>query len=187
MTEAQQQKSKTILGPDCRISGELALDNDAVIMGQFKGTLRVSGTLELTDSSEVAGTVIAGRLRLAGRAEADVVAEESVELMPGAELTGQVFTSRLHVADGATFQGDVCIGPKAMQAAQDVLNAGHEEADRGSTILASARSLNDAQDADDNGMAPSMPNSLNGVLQRRRPGKMLPPRNGVVQHSNGHS
>ena len=119
---AEATRNKTVLGPDCRISGELALDNDAVIMGQFKGTLRVSGMLELTDSSEVAGTIIVGTLRLAGHAEADVVAEEAVELLPGAELSGQLYTSRLNVTEGAIFQGDVCVGPKAIQAASEALN-----------------------------------------------------------------
>lgn len=119
MSEAP--RNKTVLGPDCRISGELTLDNDAVIMGHFSGTLRVTGMLELTDSAEVSGTIIVGTLRLAGKAEADVVAEEAVELMPGAHLAGQLFTSKLNVIEGAVFQGDVCVGPRAIQAANEAL------------------------------------------------------------------
>ncbi|MEM6749527.1 MAG: polymer-forming cytoskeletal protein [Planctomycetota bacterium] len=118
---ADTTRNKTVLGPDCKISGELSLDNDAVIMGSFQGTLRVSGTLELTDSASIKGTIIAGTLRLAGQAEADVVAEQACELLPGATLTGQLYTARLHVVDGAVFQGDVCIGPKAIQAATEAL------------------------------------------------------------------
>ncbi|MEM9252149.1 MAG: polymer-forming cytoskeletal protein, partial [Planctomycetota bacterium] len=114
--------NKTVLGPDCRISGELSLDNDAVIMGQFQGTLRVSGVLELADSAEVAGTVIAGTLRLAGHAKADVIAEDGVQLLPGGQLTGQLYTTKLDVVEGATFQGDVCVGPKAIEVAIDALN-----------------------------------------------------------------
>ncbi|MEM7682236.1 MAG: polymer-forming cytoskeletal protein [Planctomycetota bacterium] len=118
---AETTRNKTVLGPDCKISGELSLDNDAVIMGSFQGTLRVSGTLELTDSASIKGTIIAGTLRLAGHAEADVVAEQACELLPGAALTGQLYTSRLNVVEGAVFQGDVCIGPKAIQAATEAL------------------------------------------------------------------
>ncbi|QDU33298.1 BacA-like protein [Poriferisphaera corsica] len=166
---SEHTKNKTILGPDCRISGELALDNDAVIMGQFKGTLRVSGTLELTDSAEVAGTIIVGHLRLAGRAEADVIAENGLELLPGAQLIGQVYTSNLNVVEGASFQGDVCIGPKAMEAAGDVLAQSNIPAP-----APTAHDYTDDQIIDDTieeveaSEVKTVPGSVNAILQRRR-------------------
>jgi len=190
MSEAQ--KSKTVLGPDCRISGELSLDNDAVIMGQFKGTLRVSGMLELTDSSRVSGTVIVGTLRLAGTAEADIVAEEGVELLPGAKLIGQLFTSRLNVVEGAVFQGDVCVGPKAMQAANEAFGQADQNEDNQTdqTMLDSVMSSHEDDEADEQAQAEpavkTMPGSVQAVLQRRRP-KVLSPRPGGFAHAgNGH-
>jgi len=176
-------KNKTVLGPDCRISGELALDNDAVIMGQFKGTLRVSGQLELTESAEVAGTIIVGTLRLAGNVEADVVAEDGVELLPGAQLIGQLFTSRLNIVEGAVFQGDICVGPKAMQAASEAFSQGQQETEQ--TMLSSMMSHSSDEAEEDEAPATpaesqvrTNPSSVNAVLQRRRP-KVLAPRNGI--------
>ena len=117
----QAKTTKTVLGADCRITGDLTIDNDAVVMGQFKGTLRVSGLLEVTDSAKVTGTIIVGGLRLAGRAEANVVAEQGVELLAGAQLSGKLYTTTLAIVEGAVFTGDVCVGPKAMQAAGALL------------------------------------------------------------------
>ncbi len=168
--------NKTVLGPDCRISGELALDNDALIMGQFTGTLRVSGTLELSESSQVSGLIIAGALRLAGHAEADVVAEDAVELLPGAQLVGQLYTSRLNVVEGATFQGDVCVGPKAIQAAKEALNQGDNQPITTPTPTPSISQDQD-DDQDDSGPVTTMPGSVNQILQRRRP-KVISARNG---------
>ena len=167
--------SKTVLGPDCRISGELALDNDALIMGQFTGTLRVSGTLELSESSQVSGMIIAGALRLAGRAEADVVAEDAVELLPGAELIGQLYTSRLNVVEGATFQGDVCVGPKAIQAAKEALDQDELQAPETPAMPTMGQDQADEQDGDT--PVTTMPGSVNQILQRRRP-KVISARNG---------
>ena len=180
MSEAP--RSKTVLGPDCRISGELTLDNDAVIMGQFKGTLRVTGMLELTDSAEVSGTIIVGTLRLAGKAEADVVAEEAVELLPGAHLAGQLFTSRLNVVEGAVFQGDVCVGPRAIQAANEALGGEPvEEADdqpmpqaHHTPAPAPAPQPEPApqaqhQEEHDEAAVNTNASSVNSILQRRRP------------------
>lgn len=174
------QRNKTVLGPDCRISGELALDNDAVIMGQFKGTLRVSGVLELTESSEVSGTIIAGSVKLAGVAEADIVAEMGVELLAGAQLTGQLYTTNIQVAEGATFQGDVCVGPKAIAAAFEALAI--DEAQPQQRAAAAQPMHDDDTDAADDSEARTVPGSVNQILQRRR-AKVLAARQTV---SNGH-
>ena len=160
-------RNKTVLGPDCKISGELTLDNDAVIMGQFTGTLRVTGMLELTESSQINGTIIAGTLRMAGKAEADVVAEQGCELMPGAKLLGQLYTSHLNVIEGAVFQGDVCVGPKAIAAASEALGQQDEiEEDEGYTT--SMLSQTQEQPEEEEQEVTTMPGSVNAVLQRRR-------------------
>lgn len=179
----EQTRNKTVLGPDCKISGELTLDNDAVIMGQFTGTLRVTGMLELTESSQISGTIIAGTLRLAGKAEADVVAEHGCELLPGAQLLGQLYTSHLNVIEGAVFQGDVCVGPKAIQAAADALGRDEEyEEDQPQQYVSPMSSMMSQQQDDyeeeDEPQPQHQPqhqqhvqtnaNSVNAVLQRRR-------------------
>ena len=159
-------RNKTVLGPDCKISGELTLDNDAVIMGQFTVTLRVTGMLELTESSQINGTIIAGTLRMGGKAEADVVAEHGCELMPGAQLVGQLYTSHLNVIEGAIFQGDVCVGPKAIAAASEALAQQDEieEDEQGftSSMMSQVEETEEEQEVTTN------PGSVNAVLQRRR-------------------
>lgn len=189
--------NKTVLGPDCRISGELSLDNDAVIMGQFQGTLRVSGVLELADSAEVAGTVIAGTLRLAGHAKADVIAEDGVQLLPGGQLTGQLYTTKLDVVEGATFQGDVCVGPKAIEVAIEALNLDAETqapspkpaAPAPMPMAAQHDDVADDYADDDHGHeAPevqTVPGSVNKILQRRR-ARVISSRNGAGNGVGAH-
>jgi len=162
-------RNKTVLGPDCKISGELTLDNDAVIMGQFTGTLRVTGMLELTESSQISGTVIAGTLRMGGKAEADVVAEHGCELLAGAQLLGQLYTSHLNIIEGAVFQGDVCVGPKAIQAANEALGQDEPieetEAPSYSMMSEEEEAVEEEQPESD---VQTMPGSVNTALQRRR-------------------
>ena len=182
----EKTNHKTVLGADCRITGELVLDNDAVIMGQFKGTLRVTGMLELTESAQVSGLIIAGAIRLAGQVDADVIAETGVELMATAQLDGQLFTSRITVVEGAVFNGDVCVGPKAMEAAADLINKADAQAaqptpapqqqqqrvtaTREASTLSSAMALVNEQDesAGEDQSVRTIPSSLNSILQRRR-------------------
>ena len=114
----QKKTNATVLGPDCQISGDLNLDNDAIILGSFSGTLRVTGSLELGESSQVSGTIIVGKLRQAGQAQADIVAEHGVELLPGSTTVGQIYTSEVLVNPGAGYQGDLTVGPDATAAAE---------------------------------------------------------------------
>ncbi len=161
-------RSKTVLGPDCKISGDLVLDNDAVIMGRFNGTLRVTGTLEVTDSASIEGTVLVGALRLSGEAVCDVVAEHSVELTPGASFRGRVFTGQLSVAEGADFEGGIHIGPRALDAAGEVLDqAGLSEG----ASTPTAQTSEGAADA---------------VLQRRRPRGLGNGHRPTVTNGAGH-
>lgn len=160
--------NKTTLGPDCRISGELTLDNDAVIMGQFSGNLKVTGMLELSESSEVTGTVIAGTLRLAGRVEADIIAEDGIEILPGGEFTGRLFASQIHVAEGATFNGDIAIGPNAVEQAYRQL--GQEPSQRTRPAQTQSHAMEEAhdEDFDADDQVNTMPNTVSSVLKRRR-------------------
>ncbi len=220
---SDQKTNKTVLGSDCRLNGELALDSDAIIMGQFKGTLRVTGALEITETAKVGGgivagavrlagtvdadvlrvsgileitntarvtgTIIAGTLRVAGIVEADVVAEHGIELLAGAQLNGQIYTTTLAVAEGATFQGDVCVGPKAIQAAGALLRQAQE-----GTPVAEDDTKETAALPQANWEDPAAPNirvgssNLNQMLQRRR-AKILAgakPNDGSNGNSNGN-
>ena len=172
---ADQNHHKTVLGADCRITGELSLDNDAVIMGQFKGTLRVRGVLELTDSSRVIGTVVAGALRIAGTVQADVVAEQGIELLAGATLEGQVYTNHLNIVDGAVFRGEVVAGPKALEAAgkllEQIAQSQIDDDDRDAAGNLSLTDANEGEQADEDADASvtTVPTSIDAILKRRRP------------------
>lgn len=180
---SENKRNKTVLGPDCKISGELTLDNDALIMGQFTGTLRVTGTLELSETAVIKGTIIAGMLRLAGKAEADVVAEHGCELLPGAQLMGQLYTSHLNVIEGAVFQGDVCVGPKAIQAATEALGQVEEEEEDLYEEPQMSSMLGADEEEEEISEVTTMPNSVNAALQRRR-AKVLKARKTITNGSH---
>jgi cytoskeletal protein CcmA (bactofilin family) len=161
---SDNKSTKTVLGPDVKIKGQISLDNDAVIMGEVSGQIRVGGMLELTETSRVEGLVIAGGLRLGGQAKADIVAEHGMELLASAQLTGHLYTSRLSVVDGAMFEGHVVVGPNAMQAAGEVMQ-GVEEIQ----VNTSAEQFSPSMPV--NGSKPNVntvPRSLDEILARRR-------------------
>ena len=120
MSEAT--KHRTVLGEDCQLDGEFLLESSAVIKGRINGCLRLEGELELPQPAHVTGTIVVGWLQLARRVEADVVASESMQLHPGAQLTGRIYTPKLSMGHGVIFQGEAFVGPDAMSIAQQMLD-----------------------------------------------------------------
>lgn len=174
--------NRTVLGADCRMSGELTLYNDAVIMGEFQGVLRVRGMLEITETARVSGTVVAGSLRLAGVVDAEVVAETGIELLAGAMLSGHLYTPTLSIVAGAVLLGEVNVGPQAMDAVDGSLRLGEstnnprlaaepEKAvipDEVPDVVPTEALIEDSLEPAAVTPIHTLPASLNTMLQRRR-------------------
>jgi len=179
---------KTVLGADCELSGELTLENDALIMGTFEGRLYVSGALDLNRTSRIKGTIVAGSLRIGGRVEADIIVNDKLELLEGAVVIGRVFSPSLRVTSGGVIRGQVCVGPNASEEAQKymaetgatmyVKPAAKSQATPAPVIEAvdAVASHDEATEAEE--IAPNartMPDSIKAVLERRQPVKTLRP------------
>lgn len=179
MSDQPTNTNTTILGPDCRINGEVTLDNDAVIMGQFQGTLKVSGELEIAESAQITGSIMAGTMRLSGQVEANVAAENGIEILPGGQLIGKLYTTNLQIVEGAIFQGDVYVGTDAMERAQ----IEPEDKQLESRKTRPRRLMGQRQDqrqadttrrpTSDGSPIRTVPSALDSVLQKRRAAKVL--------------
>ena len=143
-----QRKSQTVLGRDSRMCGDLVLESDAIIEGAFEGNLHVTGGVEVPAEARVCGLLAVGRLRLAGKAEADVVATESVELLAGSEMTGRIFTPNLTMGHGVIFAGEACIGPQAVAEGQHLLDQ--------APALAGASSITSPPPVDESAVEPEL-------------------------------
>jgi len=93
----------------------------------FEGTLRVEGEIAGSVLAETGALVVGaqGRVRarvevaelvLAGVLVGDVVAHRRVELLPGAELEGNVTSPRIAIADGGRLAGRCLMDPSARSA-----------------------------------------------------------------------
>ena len=157
---SEDATTRTIIGADCTMRGELSLEGDATIMGRFEGDIRVAGTLEVGKSAEVSGTIVAGALRIAGKANADVIAEHCVELLKGARLSGRLFSMHISVCDGGEYEGEINVGPQAMKAAMEWANQLEEEQPQAPEETGEVRTVDPAVEVD-NGV-------IGGILSQRR-------------------
>lgn len=165
-----ETRNRTVLGADCRIQGELWLENDATLLGRFDGHLHVIGSLELGPASQTTGKIETRQLKLAGRVQGDLIADESIELMPGAAVIGRLFTPRLLCGENALIQGQVYVGPSAMAKAKEL--AGESLASAPTTSAQPAISVQGDLPV---AVMPTVmiPHSLKNVLQSRKTLKII--------------
>ncbi|MDX9703390.1 MAG: polymer-forming cytoskeletal protein [Candidatus Auribacterota bacterium] len=77
----------------------------------FRGDLETKGTLYITNSGEVDGTVSVGEAIIDGKFKGKLIAEGIVRLQPGSTFLGELYAPKLEVSDGATFVGSSNVQP----------------------------------------------------------------------------
>ena len=85
------------------------------IEGRFEGKITSKGKLVVGKTAHVAGELSVAHAGVEGQFKGNVVASERVELSGSAQLTGDIRSPRLVVAEGATLVGNVIISPDALK------------------------------------------------------------------------
>ena len=101
----------TILGADAKFKGDLSFDAAAKILGSFEGTIKAKGKIFVADGSTCKATVTAQEVAVEGHIQGDVQASERVEIKSSGRITGDIVAARMSMADGASIDGHVQIGP----------------------------------------------------------------------------
>lgn len=99
-------EAATCFGPETEFRGTLTFNENLKICGRFSGTVNAKGALYIEKGAVVeADQVSVSSLIVAGTLIGSVRALDSVEMLPGAVLKGNVSAARLCIADGVIFEG----------------------------------------------------------------------------------
>lgn len=75
------------------------------ISGRFDGTLDTLGSLTIGERAQVQAQITGETIVIAGRVDGKIVARRHLTLLAGARVTGEIWTPRLVVEDGASLEG----------------------------------------------------------------------------------
>lgn len=75
------------------------------ISGRFEGSLDTLGSLVIGDRAQVEAQITGDSIVIAGRAQGKIVARRQLRLVAPARVTGELWTPRLIVEEGARFDG----------------------------------------------------------------------------------
>jgi len=96
-----------ILDVDAAMQGSLVFKDPVSlrINGRFEGTLDTRGSLTIASTANVTAEISGDNVIIGGRVKGRITAKESLTLLPTAIVEGDIYPSRLNVAEGAIFEG----------------------------------------------------------------------------------
>jgi len=106
-TEGRKRNgSPHTFGVGTSFNGFLRFKETLCIKGKFKGTIEATGALIVDKGAVVeADRIWVSSLSVYGTVIAPVVAQDKIDLFPGAQVRGDITAARLRIADQAVFEG----------------------------------------------------------------------------------
>lgn len=160
----------TVIGESCRLTGDLVLEGDAVILGTVEGQVVISGRLDIGQSGVIKGSIRAAVAELAGQVEGDAICDSEFHISATGTLFGNIYARALHVNDGATCRGHCIVGQNALdavdQADEDAEYVRNGASDAPATIGRIATSANASENTEN---IETKSSSVAGLIRRRSP------------------
>ena len=95
----------TMIGPDAKIKGPINLEQGIIIYGEVYGDVITRGSIRIAKDGKVEGNVNGSNIILGGTIIGDIKSENSVTLKKTSKLKGDISYRKLHIEDGAQFEG----------------------------------------------------------------------------------
>ena len=103
----------TVIGADATFKGELSFQGSVRIDGTFEGGIKTPGSVFISQTGKVKAEISAGDIKVDGSVEGNMTSEGRIQLNASCKLTGDVKAAKLHVAEGASWQGRCEVGTGA--------------------------------------------------------------------------
>ena len=105
MATSKFKNVHTMIGPDAKIKGPINLDQGIIIYGQVYGDVSTRGSIRIAKDGIVEGNVRGSNIILGGTIIGHIKSEGSVTLKKTSKLKGDISYRKLHIEDGAQFEG----------------------------------------------------------------------------------
>ena len=112
-TAASGERRSVTLGPRDRLIGQLHIDGDVRLGGTVEGEIHATGDVEIDDEAKVKASVAGSDVNIRGHVKGPVTARKRLLVARSGSLVGDVRVARLVIQDGASFSGNVQMGPQA--------------------------------------------------------------------------
>lgn len=108
--EVQLSNSSNIIGKGTIIRGDLETFGNIRIDGKVHGNVSSKSKVALGDGSYVEGNIHSQNAEISGEVKGKLEVKDVLILKPSAVINGDIFTGKLIVETGATFNGNCQMG-----------------------------------------------------------------------------
>ena len=105
MDKSKFKNVHTMIGPDATINGHIRLTEGLIIYGKVYGDVITKGSVRIAKNGLVQGNVEGSNIRVGGTVIGDVKSDGQVVLRKNCVLKGDISYRKLHIEDGAQFEG----------------------------------------------------------------------------------
>jgi len=107
-TGASRKEGLSVIGKTLFVKGKVEAAEDMLVEGRVEGSIKhTADRLIVGVSGVVNADIDAKNLVIEGTVEGNIVGSESVIIESSADVKGNIYTSRISIADGAQFSGSV--------------------------------------------------------------------------------
>ncbi len=117
-----QTKVGTIIGPGAVLDGNLTAPETIRIDGTLNGDCICEGDLILGAEGVIDGNISARSVTLSGKVTGDIKAQEKLELLPTAEVIGDITSKSLIIDENASFDGRCIMSTNYQNASSEKQN-----------------------------------------------------------------
>ena len=100
----REESLEVIIGLESNVTGSLTTPGVARIDGSVEGGIRADWLI-IGESGSVKGDVISRGTMVAGRIEGNIRSEEIVEIKAKGIVEGDIYTTKLSISEGGSFDG----------------------------------------------------------------------------------
>jgi cytoskeletal protein CcmA (bactofilin family) len=112
---ADAPRNETLIGSDVSIKGEMSFDGSMRIEGKIEGKIASKGKISFGQGASVVAEVAVGEAKIEGTFKGNLTAASKIELASTAHVLGDVRSTKLVIAEGATFVGNCHVTPDALK------------------------------------------------------------------------
>jgi len=99
--------AETIIGRSVKIEGNFNGDDNIIVEGEVKGSLKTNKNLDVKEGAKITANAEAANMTIAGEIHGNVQCHENLEITSSGKIFGDIITKVISVASGAIIKGKI--------------------------------------------------------------------------------
>jgi cytoskeletal protein CcmA (bactofilin family) len=120
MADFKDTLVNSIIGAGSAVEGDIDVDGLLRVDGDIRGSIRVTGKIVISTLARVEASIRARSAVVGGTVKGDIYVTESLRLLSGGVVIGNVFAPHFEAEEGTLVHGDIAVTGRLETAEEDL-------------------------------------------------------------------